>query len=180
MLCHNGRILLYCNSHEKCFLFVISHTYFFLDERPAWCNLTPDASGFHLLIHTLFCKCVRSQKECERFLRGRMSRVARSDQISGFWGYKLSQDKCLSDLYFWSWMNLILILTPGLLVISFFESCTSIVFPVFYYLILLIILFPLRFYFGVRVDNNCTEERAHREHVWGNNLDHLKLRTINQ
>lgn len=94
MLCHNGRILLYCNSHEKCFLFVISHTYFFLDERPAWCNLTPDASGFHLLIHTLFCKCVRSQKECERFLRGRMSRVARSDQISGFWGYKLSQDKC--------------------------------------------------------------------------------------
>lgn len=23
-----------------------------------------------------------------------MSRVARSDQISGFWGYKLSQDKC--------------------------------------------------------------------------------------
>lgn len=119
MLCHNGRILLYCNSHEKCFLFVISHTYFFLDERPAWCNLTPDASGFHLLIHTLFCKCVRSQKECERFLRGRMSRVARSDQISGFWGYKLSQDKCLSDLYFWSWMNLILILTPGLLLSLF-------------------------------------------------------------
>lgn len=62
----------------------------------------------------------------------------------------------------------------------FFESCISIVILVFYYLILLIILFPLRFYFGVRVNNNCTEERAHRKHVCSNNLDHFKLRSINQ
>lgn len=100
-------------------------------------------------------------------------------QVSGATNSHKTNVKSVT-VHFWSWMNLILILTPGLLVISFFESCTSIVFPVFYYLILLIIFFPLRFYFGVRVDNNCTEERAHREHVWGNNLDHLKLRTINQ